>query len=158
MNQTPEPVQYMTRSRDYYAAQGFEKAYVWAQHDDVPFTLPDKPLSTSTLGVITTAALHERVPLEPRSVASAPMQTTRALYANDLSWDKQATHLDDLNSYFPIDHLNALVDEGRIGRLAPRLHCAPTEYSQRKTNTEDAPELLARCQADNVDVALLIPL
>ena len=69
-----------------------------------------------------------------------------------------ATHLDDLNSFFPIDHLNALVDAGRIGRLAERVHCAPTEYSQRKTNGEDAPELLKRCREDGVEAALLIPL
>ena len=31
------------------------------------------------------------------------------LYGNDLEWDKKATHLDDVNSFFPLRCLEALV-------------------------------------------------
>ncbi len=80
------------------------------------------------------------------------------LFNDDLFWDKDATHTDDLDSYFPIHHLQALTQSSRIGRLASQFHCAPTDYSQRRTLEADAPEILRRCREDKVDVALLVPL
>jgi D-proline reductase (dithiol) PrdB len=149
----------MDRSRLYYEAQGFDTPYTWAQFDEVPFTALNKPLADSTLALLTTSSLYERAPSDAREVASGSMLEPPArLYANDLSWDKRATHLDDLNSYFPIDHLKSLVSQGRIGRLAERFHCIPTEYSQRRTLTSDAPKLLQRCREDGIDIALLVPL
>ena len=149
----------MDRTRRYYAAQGFEKAYAWAHFDDTPFARPAKPVADSTLALITTAALYERQASDPRMVASAETDPVpERLYGDDLSWDKRATHLDDLNSYFPIHRLRELVAEGRLGAIAPRFHCVPTEYSQRRTMTSDAPEILARCREDGADIALLVPL
>ena len=154
-----QPVPYMDRTRRYYEAQGFEKAYLWARFDDTPLTVPGKPVAESTVALVTTAALYDREASDPRMVASAETDPTpERLYGNDLSWDKRATHLDDLNSYFPIDHLRELVGAGRLGGLARRFHCVPTEYSQRRTMTRDAPEILARCQEDGADLALLVPL
>ena len=156
---TARPVPYMDRTRRYYAAQGFEKAYAWAHFDDTPFARPAKPVADSTLALITTAALYERQASDPRMVASAETDPVpERLYGDDLSWDKRATHLDDLNSYFPIHRLRELVAEGRLGAIAPRFHCVPTEYSQRRTMTSDAPEILARCREDGADIALLVPL
>ena len=152
-------VPYMERSRLYYEAQGFAKPYVWAEFDEVPFTSLTKPLADSTLALLTTASLHDRVASDVRKVNSGPTdRLPKKLFANDLSWDKQATHLDDLSSFFPLDHLTDLVNSGRIGRLAQRFHCVPTGYSQRRTREADAPEILQRCKADGVEVALLIPL
>ena len=156
---TTRPVHYMDRTRLYYEAQGFDKSYLWAHFEEVPFAPLVKPLSESTLALITTASLHDRAATEPRAVASGSIvEPPRRLFANDLAWDKEATHLDDLNSYFPIDHLAKLVADGRIGRLAERFHCAPTDYSQHRTSTSDAPEILKRCRADGADVALLVPM
>ena len=152
-------VPYMERTRLYYEAQGFPKPYVWAQFDDVPFTPLTRPLADSTIALMTTASITERASTDPREVASGLIsKPPQRLFANDLSWDKEATHLDDLNSYFPIDHLLTLAADGRVGRLAERFHCIPTEYSQRRTLEEDAPEILQRCIQDEVDVALLVPL
>ena len=154
-----QPVDYMARTRRYYEAQGFETPYTWAHFDDVPFTALDKPLSEATLTLITTSALHHRTPTDAREVASGSSITPPdRLYADDLSWDKNATHMDDRNSYFPIDDLKALAADGRIGALAERFHCAPTEYSHRRTLESDAPEILERCRADGTDIALLVPL
>ena len=100
-----------------------------------------------------------RAPAEPRKIDSGSTTPPPAkLYADDLSWDKQATHTDDLNTFCPIEHLQALAAEGVIGALAPHFHCAATEYSQRTTLEEDAPELHRRLLVDEVDIALLIPL
>jgi hypothetical protein len=42
--------------------------------------------------------------------------------------------------------------------LAARFHGVPTEYSQRKTLTEDAPDILSRVREDRADAAVLCPL
>lgn len=154
-----QPVAYMERTRRYYAAQGFEKAYAWAHFDDAPFAPLAKPLADCTLALVTTAARYQREESDPRYVDSGTVSPPpQRLYADDLSWDKNATHLDDRGSYLPIEPLHELVVEGRLGALAPRFHCAPTEYSQRRTRQADAPEVLERCREDGVDIALLVPL
>ncbi|MEM6703649.1 MAG: hypothetical protein AAF690_13125 [Acidobacteriota bacterium] len=160
-----EAVQYMERTREYYAAQGFEKSYRWARHDAAPFQALTKPLAESRLVLITTAnepapegwRPGERRP--PRRVHSVERTAPpEGFYTDDLSWHKEATHTDDLGSYFPLAHLEALVDEGRLGNLTTRMHGIPTEYSQRRTLASDAPEVLRRCREDGADVALLVPL
>ncbi len=154
-----EPVAYMEKSRLYYEAQGFDNAYRWATFDEVPFTPLAKPLSESRLGIITTSATYARTSQDPRTVdtgSTAP--PPERLYANDLSWDKKATHLEDRESYFPILQLEQAVKEERLGSISPRFYCAPTSYSHRETLTEDGPEILALCQEDEIDIALLVPL
>ena len=154
-----EPVGYMEKSRLFYEAQGFERAYQWATFEDVPFAGMKKPLSESRLGIITTAPTYDRQSSDNRAVDSgSTIDPPARLYGNDLSWDKKATHMDDRESYFPIAHLQAAVESGVIGSLSPRFYCAPTSYSQRETNEEDGPEILRMCQEDQVDIALLIPL
>ena len=156
---TGAPVDYMTRTRRYYEAQGFAKAYVWAHFRDVPFTPLAKPLADATLALVTTSALYDRAATDPRYVASAAMAPPPSrLYANDLAWDRNATHMEDRGSYFPVEPLAALVAQGRLGALAGRFHCVPTEYSQRRTLEGDAPEILRRCRDDGADIALLVPL
>ena len=153
------PVPYMERTRAYYAAQGFDTAYVWAHFDDVPFAPLSKPLARSKLAIITTASLYDRTFSDVREVASGwTTDPPQRLYGNDLQWDKNATHLDDLNAFFPLRCLQALVEAGRIGEITARFHCVPTEYSQRRTGMVDAPEILRRCREDGVDAAMLVPL
>ncbi len=156
---TDTPVRYMERTRAYYAAQGYEKPYSWANFESVPFTPLVKPLSQGTVTLITTAMPILDGNQGPKQVCSGSMQNPpEQLFDDDLAWDKQATHTEDLDSFFPIHHLQALAQEGRIGHLASQFHCVPTEYSKRRTLEVDAPEILRRCQQDNVDVALLVPL
>lgn len=153
------PVPYMERTRRYYAAQGFEQAYRWAHFDAAPFAPLTKPLVESKLALVTTSTLYDRCESDPRQVDSAStIAPPERLFANDLAWDKEATHMDDRASYLPIEPLRELVAQGRLGALAERFHCAPTEYSQRRTQEEDAPDILQRCRADGADIALLVPL
>ena len=154
-----EPIGYMERTRRYYEAQGFEKPYAWAHFDDIPFTPLAKPVSDSTLVLITTMALYDRDASDVRQVASgSTVETPARLFGDDLYWDRTATHLEDRGAYFPIDALHELVRLGRVGALAERFHCAPTEYSQRRTRQADAPEILKRCREDGADIALLVPI
>ena len=155
---TSTHVPYMERSRKYYEAQGFDQAYRYAHFEDAPFTPLSKPLDQCRLGLVTTASTYQRASLEPRKIDSASTLTTPTLYADDLSWDKQATYLEDINSFCPLKLLHEMAQDQRIGALAPRFHCAATEYSHRMTLEQDAPEILRRLQEDQVDIALLVPL
>lgn len=156
---TAGAVPYMRRTHEYYEAQGFDRRYRYAHHDDAPFTPLPKPLAECTVSLITTASTYHRAPLEPRSVNSGDaFAPPERLFTDDLSWDKQATHTDDRESFCPVGHLQDLARAGVIGALGQRFHCAPTEYSQRMTIDKDAPELLGRVREDGADIALLVPL
>ena len=156
-----QPIRYMERTRRYYEAQGFERPYAWAHHDDIPFQRPEKPLSESTVGIVTTAIAGDDIAtvMIGRTARAVPMSEIPAsFFTDDLSWDKVTTHTRDRGSYFPFDALAPLAAAGRIGGLAPRYYFVPTEYSQRHTVEADAPATLAACIEDEVDVAILVPL
>ncbi|MFK7914535.1 MAG: hypothetical protein AB8B93_11525 [Pseudomonadales bacterium] len=166
-----EPVPYMQRTREYYAAQGYPNAYQWAENDDIPFCRPSRPLAESRVALITTAspmadrkagdgvsASGETLVLKKSVYSGDIAEPPQALFTGDLSWDKESTHTEDLGSYFPLELLQQLASEGRIGSVAQRYHCVPTEYSQRQTLEQDAPLIRQRCIEDEVDVAVLVPL
>ncbi|WP_204302487.1 glycine/sarcosine/betaine reductase selenoprotein B family protein, partial [Klebsiella pneumoniae] len=73
------------------------------------------------------------------------------------AYDRAHSTAEDPNSWFPLPMLRRFAAEGRIGTLAPRFHGAPTNRSQKTTIETDAPEILARCRADGVDAAVLVP-
>lgn len=154
-----EFIEYMKRTRDYYRAQGFTRDYTWAVHDDVPFTPLTKPLQECTVTVVTTAVTHADIPKPVRTAESIPFtEVPDHFLTSELSWDKEVTHTDDRQSYFPLEALESLTASGTIGRLADRYHFVPTQYSHRVTKEEDAPAIVQACQSDGVDIALLIPL
>lgn len=152
-------VAYIDRTRAFYEAQGFTKAYQYAENDTAPFAPLPKPLAECRVGLVTTASHYFRENLEPRKVSafSVPPVPDK-LYTDDLSWDKQATHTDDVQSYCPTDALNGLVANNVIGSFSSRVVCSPTEYSQRATTQDDAPQIHDMLLEDEVDVALLVPL
>lgn len=156
-----KPIQYMERTRRYYEAQGFKQAYAWAHFEDIPFRRPSVPLAESTLAIVTTAISGEDValPMIGRKARSIPVDEAPAVFfTGDLSWDKITTHTEDRESYFPLQALTELHGRGRFARLARRFHFVPTEYSQRHTVQQDAPQILRACLEDEVDVAVLVPL
>jgi hypothetical protein len=152
-------VRYMDRTREYYAAQGYDTPYEWAHFDDIPFVALPKPLADCTATIVTTSMPDASHVKGRRRLHIGDLHNRPAtLFTGDLSWDRDATHTDDLNSYFPAAELARRVDEGEIGRLARHFYCAPTLYSHRKIIERDAPAILESCRQDGVDVALLIPL
>ncbi len=154
-------VSYIDKSREYYAAQGYPVPYRWAYNEDAPFTPLPQPLAESRLGLVTTA-LADPVGSEEDHIestyAAALDPPPRALFTATRSWDKHATHTDDLDTYFPVNRLNELVAAGRVGSVAARFYGIPIDYSQRRTRQLDAPQLLEYMRHDAVDVALLVPL
>lgn len=167
MNADP-PIGYMERTRAYYAALGYPAPYRWARHDDVPFLPLTKPLRKSRLALVTTATpLAAGTPLTAPlvydgaakffSVLSGDSAAAPDLRINHVAIDFAHTTGMDQASYFPLAALQRAAAAGRIGGVAPRFHCVPTDRSQRATRESYAPELLARLRADGVDAALLVP-
>ncbi len=160
-------VRYIDKTREYYLAEGYEKPYHWAHFDDVPFTPLVKPLAESRIALASTSDVAVRAENDEQdpthsllvgNVYSIPSDTPLdKLYSRQEAYDRYATHIDDVNSYFPITRLYELVEEGRIGSVAPRAHGVYTSYSHRRTMEHDGPEVLRRCREDGVDVALLTP-
>jgi hypothetical protein len=158
----------MQRTRDYYLALGFSP-YRWAHFTEVPFAPVRLPLDRARVALITTAAPYQpgagdQGPRAPYNAAakfyqvySIPAQSEPDLRISHIGYDRVHTSAEDINTYFPLARLKEAVAAGRIGALGPRVHGAPTNRSQRVTAETDAPELLRRCQEDEVDAAILVP-
>lgn len=162
------PVPYMQRTREYYQAIGYSP-YRWAHYLDVPFQPLRKPLSESRVALITTAAPYQ--PDKGDQGPGAPYNSAAKFYKvysgetsqdhdlriSHIGYDRKHTTAEDSNTWFPLPALRRAVAAGRIGRLTPRFHGAPTNRSHRHTVTVDCPEILARLQEDAADVAILVP-
>jgi len=150
-------VSYIDKSREYYAAQGYERPYRWARHADVPFARLDKPLSQCRIGVVTTADLGPASAPRATKLYAAPNSQGGSLFT-EKSWDHEATHTDDPETYLPLARLAEHVAAGHLGSLNPRFYGVPTDYSQRLTIEHDAPQVESWMREDGVDIALLVPL
>src|SRR3954467_1016188 len=163
------PIPYMARTREYYQAIGYTTPYRWAHYVDAPFQPLRKPLDQSRVAIATTAA-----PFDPAkgdqgsgakynggakfySVYEGDTSKPHDLRISHIAYDRVHTSADDSGTWFPLPQLKRLAALGRIGELAPRFFGAPTNRSHRVTIETDAPEILARCRADGVDAAVLVP-
>ena len=150
-------VSYIDKSREYYQASGYDRPYRWARYEDVPFSLPTKPLSECRIGVVTTADQGPGSAPRATKLYAAPNAEGGRLFT-EKSWDKEATHTNDPETYLPLARLAEHAAAGRIGSLNPRFYGVPTDYSQRLTLEQDAPQIEAWMREDGVDIALLVPL
>ena len=161
-------IEYIQRTRDYYAAQGYSP-YTWAHFDNTPWSQPEKPLHESRLALVTTAA-----PFQPElgdqgpgaaynaeakfyEVFTAPIEPVPDLRISHIGYDRVHCEAKDPRTWLPVEALQAAQSSGLIGSLAERLIGAPTNRSQRTTSEQDAPEVMAAIQHQNADVALLVP-
>jgi hypothetical protein len=163
------PIPYLQRTRTYYEALGYGAPYEWAHYADVPFRPLAKPLAQCRVALITTAAPHrpdkgDQGPGAPYNAAakfytvySGDTSGDPDLRISHVAIDRAHTTAEDQGSYFPLAALRRQAASGRIGPLAPRFHGAPTNRSHRTTLEVDCPELVARCHADGVDAAILVP-
>ncbi len=156
---TAYDVPYMQRTRDYYSAQGYDSDYKWAHNTVTPLHRLGKSLNTATVSVITTAMPDTLAGRTKRQVYASPsFPVPISMHTADLSWDKKATHTNDVGSFLPLGLLKELVEQGLIGALDPQFYSVHTEYSQRHTLEQDAPAILQLCRQAQTDVALLVPL
>jgi D-proline reductase (dithiol) PrdB len=163
------PIPYMTRTREYYAAIGYTTPYRWAHYVDAPFQPLRRPLAKARIAIITTAA-----PFDPAkgdqgpgakynggakfySVYDGDVSRPHDLRISHIAYDRVHTSADDSGTWFPLQQLQRLARERRIGEVAPRFFGAPTNRSHRVTIETDAPEILKRCRDDQVDAAVLVP-
>jgi len=161
------PIPYMRRTREYYAAIGYATPYRWAHYIDAPSQPLKKPLAQSRVTIITTAY----DPMKGDQGPGAAYNGSAKFYAVDdgdtakphdlrishIGYDRKHTAATDSNTWFPLPQLLKAQAAGRIGEVAPRFFGAPTNRSHRITIDIDAPEILARCVADQVDVAVIVP-
>jgi len=162
------PIPYMQRTREWYLALGYGNPYRWAHCGDVPFQPLGKPLADCTLALVTTAAPFQpdKGPQGPgapyngeakfHEVYSGDTAADHDLRIAHVAIDRRHTSMEDSGCWFPLPALRQAVARGRLGRLAPRFHGAPTSRSQRRTIEVDAPQIVARCRADGADAALLV--
>ena len=163
------PIPYRQRLRDYYVALGYGAPYDWAHYVEVPFHRLHKPLGDCRLTLVTTAAPYQ--PDKGDQGPGAPYNSAAKFYTvysgdtakdhdlriSHIGIDRKHTTAEDPGSYFALPELRAAAASARIGGLARRFHGLPTNRSHRVTLEVDCPELVARCKADGVDAALLLP-
>jgi D-proline reductase (dithiol) PrdB len=146
----------------------FLTGYRWRRIDPVPWTQLDKPLSACRLALVSTAGfvLPGQEPFDKSvkggdySMRAIPVDTavTELIDTHrSRSYDHSGVRADP-NLAFPLDRARELVAAGRIGSLA-REHIslmgsitAPGRFVR-----DTAPQVAERLRADDVDVALLVP-
>ncbi|WP_213742096.1 glycine/sarcosine/betaine reductase selenoprotein B family protein [Bradyrhizobium sp. dw_411] len=163
------PIPYMARTREYYAAIGYTTPYRWAHYTDAPFQPLRKPLSQSRVALVTTAAPFDAAKGDQGpgakynggakfyTVYDGDTSKPHDVRISHIAYDRVHTTADDSGTWFPLPQMLRLAREGKIREVAPRFFGAPTNRSQRVTIETDAPEILARCRADGVDAAVLVP-
>jgi hypothetical protein len=163
------PIPYMQRTRDYYTAIGYTTPYRWAHYIDAPFQPLKKPLAQSRVTIVTTAAQYD--PAKGDQGPGAAYNGSAKFYKvydgdtsqqhdlriSHIGYDRKHTTATDSGTWFPLPQLLKTKASGRIGEVAPRFFGAPTNRSHRVTIDIDAPEILSRCLADQVDAAVIVP-
>lgn len=162
------PIDYIARTRDYYAALGYGAPYDWARFDDVPFTPLRRPLSDTVVAVVTTAAPFD--PARGDQGPRAPYNATAKFYAvtelsadpvpdlriSHVAIDRAHTTAEDPGTWLPLAALARAAAAGRV-RAAARVFLLPTNRSQRHTLAVDCPDLVARLKAQGVEAAVFVP-
>ncbi len=161
-------VRYIDRTREDYIRQGYEKPYEWAHFEDVPFAPLKKPLRDCHIGLLGTSEVAVR--FDPEKGEANPINEedfrgvylirattpSERLYSRTVSFDRNATHLDDVGAFYPIERLREAAADGRIGSMPERVYGAYNNYSQRKVMTQEAPKALAYAREDGLDAVVLM--
>ena len=162
-------IPYLQRISEYYQALGYGAPYAWAHYAEVPFHPLKSPVSQCRIALITTAAPYQAgngdqgpgAPYNAKAkfyaVYSGDAAQDHDLRISHIAIDRKHTTAEDSAAWFPLTALRQSAAAGRIGSVAPRFHGAPTNRSHRVTLDIDCPELVARCMADGVDAAILVP-
>ena len=156
-------VDYIERTKNLYSSLG-HAPYQWVSNSDQPPWPPlNKPLSDCKLGVVASGgiyrygqvAFHYKDDISYRRIPIAtPSDELRVTH---FAYDLTAARTDP-NAVLPLQALNDLIDNGRVGALAPNaLTFMGGIYSSRKVRDTLAPAMVAELKKDEVDLALLIP-
>ncbi|MBI2567636.1 MAG: hypothetical protein HYV63_11440 [Candidatus Schekmanbacteria bacterium] len=145
------------------------RLYPWRQiADPVPLTVLRKPITASTVALVTTAGLvrpgdapfDDAVAGGDYSFRVLPATTDVAAleeHHRSASFDHSGIARDP-NLAFPLDRLREMAAEGAIGAVAPRhLSFMGSITAPGRLVRRTAPAAAALLAADGVDIALLVP-
>ena len=138
------------------------------EHDDAPWTPMAKPLSESKVALVTSAGLHRRTdkPFIPsRQGGDTSFRVIpRSSKAGDILQSHSSIGFDhtgiyrDLNVTFPIDRLQELVDQKKIGSLSDDYYSFMGALRDVTGIIEKTgPEVAGLLKAEGVEVVLLTP-
>ena len=138
---------------------------------EIPWTPVTKPLSESTVAIISSAGLALKTdrPFDQEGERLNPWwgdPSYRILPRSVTAADVNLYHLhinphlvdQDINTLFPVERLLALEDGGEIGLSAPR-HYSYMGYilQPEQLLNESVPAMIRHMQEDGVDLVLLVP-
>lgn len=159
------PVKYIDAITERYRRLGYAPYRWYHAEGPPPFTPLRKPLAESRVGVLSTSgayvagqvAYHYR---DDTSIRSIPKDAAVAdIRFAHITENYLVDPRRDPNCMLPIEALRALEADGVIGELAPELYsCMGGIYSQRRVREELVPALEERFEAQEVDVAYLVPM
>ena len=158
-----KPVEYMDTIRRRYERLGYN-AYRWFVADDEPPWQPlDKPLHEARLGMLSTSGAYALGQLayhykDDTGIRAIPSDTPAAdIRFSHITENYLVNPRRDPDCILPLGQLRRLVADGVVGSLAERVFsCMGGTYSQRRVREETAPAVLAACQRQNIDCALLV--
>ena len=163
-------IRYIDRTHEYYRNQGYAKSYEYAHNTDIPFTPLKKPLAASRVTLVSSASFvlldSEGNEQEERALIGTQTLEVRTcpsdwpverIMSTSMDHDRYQTDMADVNAFFPISRMREFLADGTFGSLSKEFYRTLPNYSARKTVEVDAPEILRRCRADGVEVALLTP-
>lgn len=160
---------YIPRIIEYYQLLGYGEPYRWAEFEQVPFTRMRKPLAQAKIGIVTTAAIYQPGKGDQGpgaahngrakfySVYTESTAREPDLRISHIAYDRSHSRAEDQRSYFPLQALQKLVEQKKVGAISPRFYGFPTNRSQKTTIEIDCVDLVKRCREDEIDAAMLIP-
>ncbi len=147
----------------------FMAAYRYRTLDPVPFAKPRRPLREARIALVTSGGVYApgQEPFDEEKKGGdvsfrviprdADVATLGIAHRSD-AFDQTGFRA-DRNLGLPLDRLREMESAGVIGSLAPRaLSFMGSISAPGRLVKETAPEAAALLQADDVDVALLVPL
>ena len=160
---TSEPIHYIQRTRDQYAALNYPP-YQWAHSVEPPPWQPlQKPLEECRVGLVCSGGIYELGQIafhhkDDNSLRLIPTDVgVERLRTSHFAYDQSAAR-EDINTVFPLQPLQRALARGRIGALASHaLTFMGGIYSQRKVMEQLAPAIAKHLVADEVDVAVMVP-
>ncbi|MBK5266297.1 MAG: hypothetical protein JJE47_02600 [Acidimicrobiia bacterium] len=135
-------------------------------NDEIAFQPLKKPLSESTMALVTTAGAHldDQTPFHVETVAGdagyrqIPHDVDQSrLRFTHTHYDTSSAEIDP-NVVLPIDRLNEAVAAGRVGAAAP-FHMGMMGFNPDPSELQDVsgPAVASRFADAGVDIVLLVP-
>jgi D-proline reductase (dithiol) PrdB len=148
--------------------QLFVRTYRWRRIDPVPWAPLRKPLAECRLGLVSSAGLSApgQQPFDTTVKGGDPsfrevptdLEVSRLVETHrSRSWDHTGVARDK-NLAFPIDRLQELVDQGRIGSVASHaLSFMGSITAPGRLRRDYLPRAADVFDSEQVDIALLVP-